>query len=132
MTTVIDNSTISSLPQTVLDYYKAMINYQLEQEAAMYGVDSATYMSQLGLTQEYIDSMIDAYATQNLIITAVAQAEKMEATEDEYKEAVTNYITSYGVETEEDLLKQVTKDEIMDSVVMKKAYDYIIDNAVVK
>lgn len=132
MTTVIDNATISSLPQTLLDYFQAMLSYQLEQEAAMYGMDSATYMSQLGITQEYIDSMVEAYATQHLIINAVAQAEKMEATEEEYNEAVTNYITSYGVETEEELLKQITKDEIMDNVVMQKAYDFIIDNAVVK
>lgn len=135
MTKVIDSSTISSLPQTLLDYYDAQLRNQVEQQAAAYGMDIATYIYQNGMTQADYDSYIkgysEAYAKRDLIITAVAQAEKMEATTDEYDKAITDYMSYYNVTTKDDLLKQITEDEIKDSVVMQKAYNYIIDNAVV-
>lgn len=136
MATVIENSTVKELPQTLLDYYTAQVGYQFEQEAAAYGMDITTYITEYGMTQEdydsYVKSLVEAYATRDLVINAVAQAEKMEATDEEYKDAVTKYLSYYGVETEEELLKQITKEEIQDSVVMQKAYDYIIEQAVVK
>lgn len=128
---VIDASTVSTIPQTLTDYYTAQANYQIEQMAAQYGVDKATYMTQTGLTQEQIDSFITDSATRDLIINAIAQLEKLEATDEEYKEAVTNYMSYYQVTTEEELLAQVTEAEIKDSVIMKKAYDFIVENAVV-
>lgn len=136
MATVIENSTIKELPQTLLDFYNAQVGYQFEQEAAAYGMDIATYIAEYGMTQEdyeaYVKSLVEAYATRDLVINAVAQAEKMEATDEEYTEAVTKYLSYYGVETEEELLKQISKEEIQDSVVMQKAYNYIIEQAVVK
>jgi trigger factor len=136
MTTVIDNSTIKELPKTLVDYYTAKVKYSFEDEAAMYGMDIETYVKNFGMSLEdynnYVSSLVDAYATRDLLLTAVVQTEKLEATEEEYQETLTEYMTYYGVEAEEDLYKQVSKDDITESLVMQKAYDLIIKEAVVK
>lgn len=135
ITAVINNATIKSIPQTLTDYYNAQLNNQFQQEAASYGVDLATYIAQYNMTQadydSYVKSMTESYATRDLIINAVAQKEKLEATDAEYKDAVTNYMSYYGASTEAALLAKVTEAEIKDSVIMKKAYDYLVNNAVV-
>lgn len=136
LSTLIENSTIKELPKTLLDYYTAQFNYQFQQEAALYGMDIETYLAEYNMTQEdfdnYIKSLVEMYATRDLVINAVAQAENMEATDEEYQKAVTDYMSYYGSETEEDLLQLISKEDIQTSIVMQKAYDFIVDNAVIK
>lgn len=135
MQTILDTSTIKELPKTLTDYYTAQIQASFEQEAANYGMDIETYVTANNMTMdnynEYVSNMVKMYAQRDLIINAVAQAEKLEATEEEMASALTDYMSYYGVDTEADLYAIVTEDEIKDGVVMQKAYDFIIDNAVV-
>jgi len=134
ITAIIDDSTIKSVPQTLTDYYTASLNYQYNQQATSYGMDFASFLQLYGMTQDdfntYLTTAVKAYATRDLIINAVAQTEKMEVSKDEYDKAVTDYLSYYNVTTEADLLKQVSKEEINNRVVMQKAYDLIVDKAV--
>jgi trigger factor len=136
MEALIEGATVSSLPETLLNYNTAYFNYQIGQEAAMYGMDIATYISQYGMTQEdfdaYVKSLSEASSKRDLVLTAVAQTEKMEATDEDYQAELPNYLSGYQVESEEELLKLVTKEEIERAIVMQKSYNFVIDNAVVK
>jgi trigger factor len=132
---ILDSSTIKEIPQTLTDYYTAQIQSSFEQEAAYYGMDLESYVSANNMTMdnynEYVASMVTMYSQRDLIVNAVAEAEGLTATEDEVAAAVTDYMSYYGVDTEDALYAIITKDEIQDGVVMQKAYDFIIDNAVV-
>lgn len=135
MQSILSSSTIKEIPQTLTDYYDAQIKASFEQEAAYYGMDIETYVTSNNMTMDnyntYITNMVQMYSQRDLIINAVAQAEKLEATDDEMTKAVADYMSYYGVDTEDALYAIVAKDEIADSVVMQKAYDFIIDSAVV-
>ncbi len=135
MTAVLDASTIKELPQTLIDYYTAQIQYSFEYEASAYGMDIETYVSNFNMTMdeynEYVNSMVDFYAKQHLILSAVIQAEGLEATQEEIDLAVTDYMGYYGVATKDELFETISEDDIKKDVVMQKAYDFILDNAVV-
>jgi trigger factor len=67
-----------------------------------------------------------------LVKKAVAETEKMSISDDEYKEKLPEFLENYGYETEEDLLAVLTKDQIKEELLLQKAQDFIIDQAVVK
>lgn len=135
-TTVIENADIKSFPQTLIDYYSAQGNYLYTSEASSYSMDLESYVSASGITMEqyneYIKSYAENFATQELILQAVANAENMEVSDDELKEEVEYGLSYYGVETEDELFEIVSKEQIMNSLIQQKAYDFIVASAVVK
>ncbi len=135
MAAILDNSTITELPKTLVDYYTAQLQYSFEQEASYYGMDINAYIAANNMTMEnfteYVNSLVDVYAKRDLIINAVAQAEAMVATEEELSQAITDYLGYYGVTTEEELFAAISEEDIKKAVVMQKAYSFIIDSAVV-
>lgn len=135
-TTVIENADIKSFPQTLIDYYSAQGNYLYTSEASAYGMDLESYVSASGITMEeyneYIKSYAENFATQELILQAVANTESIEVSNVELQEEVEYALSYYGVETEDELFKIVSKDQIKNSLIQQKAYDFIVASAVVK
>ncbi len=134
--TIIATSEIISLPKTLTDYYTAQRNYQITQEATYSGVDLETYVTGNGVTMDDFNAMVTKFAedmsTQELVLCAVAKAEKMEVTDEEYKEEVEYTMTTYDIKTEEELFAVVTEAEIKSNLLLQKAYNFIVDNTVVK
>ncbi len=132
MQAILDSSTITSVPETLTNYYTTLINYQVEQEASYYGMEKDAYIEYVGMTQDdfnsYIKEQVDFYGKYDLMLQAIVQAEKLELTDKEYKDAVANYMSSYGVTSEEELLKKVTESQIKYSLTMQKAYDLVVEN----
>ncbi|MDF2511318.1 MAG: trigger factor [Herbinix sp.] len=132
MQAVLDGSTITSVPETLTNYYTTLINYQVEQEASYYGMEKDAYIEYVGMTQDdfasYIKEQVDFYGKYDLMLQGIVQAEKLELTDQEYKDAVANYMSSYGVTSEEELLKKVTEAQIKYSLIMQKAYDLVLEN----
>lgn len=132
MQAVLDSSTIKSVPETLTKYYTALINYQIEQEAAYYGMEKDAYIESVGMTQDkfdtYVKDQVDFYGKYDLMLQGIVQTEKLELTDKEYKDAVANYMSTYNVATEEELLKKVTEAQIKYSLIMQKAYNLVIEN----
>lgn len=132
MQAILDSSTITSVPETLTNYYTTLINYQVEQEASYYGMEKDAYIEYVGMTQDdfksYINEQVDFYGKYDLMLQAIVQAEKIELNDEEYKAAIANYMSSYGVSSEEELLEKVTEEQIKYSLIMQKAYDLVIEN----
>jgi len=132
MQAIMDSSEIKSVPETLTNYYTALINYQVEQEAAAYGMEKDAYIEASGMTKEdfdsYLQQQVDFYGKYDLMLQAVVQAEKLALTDKEYEDAVAEYMTAYGASSKEELFKKVTEAQIKYSLTMKKAYDFVIDN----
>jgi trigger factor len=137
MTAIVDNAEISSIPQTLLDYYSysykeynsQMINY-------MYGMTLADYFAATGTSEEdfnaYVLTVAENYATSELVQKAIAEAEGMEITDEEYKEKLPQYITDYGYESEEALLQYETVEQTKENMLLEEALNFVADLAVVK
>jgi trigger factor len=134
LTTIIDNAEISSYPQTLIDYYSFEMRDYYTQYATMYGMELADFLSASGLTEESFATEQKAYAesraSQELALTAIIKAEKMELTDDEYKEGIAKVIEDYGYESEEVLFQSVTEEQVRESLIWEKAVKFVTEQAV--
>lgn len=107
-----------------------------------YGVDTFTvYSAMYGYTQEQFDEFMTSQAEMSVkysyMLSAIAEAEKLEATDDEVKSLISEMINSYGYENEEALNNQLRtyynadpQKVLKDQVLLNKATDIIVNSAV--
>ncbi|MDF2942968.1 MAG: trigger factor [Herbinix sp.] len=134
LTSIIDNSEISSYPQTLLDYYSYEMKDYYTQYAKMYGMEFADFLSASGMTEESFTTQQKSYAedraSQELALNAIIKAEKIELTDDEYKAGVAKILTDYGYASEDELFKSATEAQIKESLIWEKAVNFVTEQAV--
>lgn len=133
---IIDSSTFSSIPQSLIDYYaysyrtynEQMINY-------FYGTTLEDYLKQQGVTMDDFNKQVQEIATSyskaELVKKAIAETEGMQITDADYQTLLPEYMKSYGVDTEDTLRQYETKEESIDNMLMQKAMDFAVSQAVV-
>jgi trigger factor len=133
---VVANSAISSLPQTLIDYYANDLKVYYTNYAAAYGMDFATFLSTSGVTEDKFTEDAQDYAksmaTRDLVLGAVIKAEGIELSEDEYNEQVEAYAAQYGYENGEALLAAADAALLREDILYKKVQDFLVGEAVVK
>ncbi|MDF2486924.1 MAG: trigger factor [Herbinix sp.] len=134
ITTIVDTSTISSYPQSVVDYYAFEMESYYSQYAAMFGYELVDFLAANNLTEESFALEKKAYAedrtAQELVLNSIIKAEKMEISDDEYKAGVASYIEDYGYASEEEFFQNATEEQIRESLIWEKAVNFILDQAV--
>ncbi|HWT26302.1 MAG TPA: trigger factor [Mobilitalea sp.] len=135
MTAVVNDSTFTSVPQTLIDYYTVDYKNLYTQYATMYGMDFASFLSANGMSQSDFDTQAKSYAEsmskQELVIKAIIAAEKMTLSDQEYKDGVNKILKDYGYTSEADLLKNTTKEQLQENLLWQKAIDFVSSQAVV-
>lgn len=132
--TVVKNSKIKSYPQNLIDYFSASYeNYLTQVLYYQYGMTIKQFISATKTTQEKFDAEVkkqaESYASVEMVERSIAEAEKMEITDAEYKDGIADYVKNSGAPSEADLLKYMTKDQIKDDMLLKKALKFAVDNA---
>ena len=61
---------------------------------------------------------------------AIAKAENLEVSDDEYDASVERYTRSFGFESSEELISQYGKDLIRKQALYDKVLDFLLENAV--
>ncbi len=136
-----ENSVIAEISKTVeVEIPDAMIEDRVnyiarEQETSMMqqgisremylkftGMDEAAYLSQF-------KPMAEAQVKSLLVLNAVAKAEKIEATDDDINAEVEKISEQYGVEKDK-VLSMIPRTELEKDIIVKKAVDFVKDNAV--
>jgi trigger factor len=134
ITAIVDSSTISSYPQSVVDYYAFEMESYYLQYAAMFGYELADFLAANGMTEESFATEKKAYAedrtAQELVLNSIIKAEKMEISDDEYKTGVAGYVEEYGYASEEEFFQNATEEQIRESLIWEKAVNLILDQAV--
>lgn len=136
MQKVIDNAKISSIPENLLDYYKYVYgNYYEQMIYSNYQKSLADYLTESGKTQEeYEEELLPAaesLAKREMVDMAVAEAEGMTITEEEYQELLPDYLSMYGFDSEETLRKYETKKRTKEQMLITKVEDFLVDQAVI-
>jgi trigger factor len=134
MEAVIKDSKISSYPQTLIDYYVAAYkNYFTQSLQSTYSVSLEDYLKAMDKTQEEFDASVktvaENYASLELVERAIAKAEGLSITDEDYKNKIDAYVKDYSAVSEEDLLSRVPKEEIKDDMLLKAALQVAVDNA---
>jgi trigger factor len=135
ITAIVDGSTISSYPQSVIDYYAYEMESYYQQYASMFGYELADFLSANGMTEEKYAEEKKSYAedrtAQELVLNAIIKAENMQITDEEYKAGVANYIEEYGYASEEEFFQYATEEQIKESLIWEKAVNFILEQSVI-
>jgi trigger factor len=123
-------------PQGLLDYYTAQIKDYYTQLASYYSMDFASFLTASGKTEDQFNTDAQTYAqtmsSQELIIKAVIETEKMELTDQEYQDGVAKLATDYGYSSSDEFLKNAAESDIRESLLWQKTLDFVTEQAVVK
>lgn len=131
---IVESSTFSSVPQSLLDYYAYSYRKYNEQMAQyQFGASLDDYLTYVGMTKEDFEEIVskvaEGQAKAEIAEKAIADAEGIKISEAEYKELLPKYMSDRGVDTEENLLKYETKKQTKENMRMQKALDYIVGMA---
>lgn len=130
---VLNASKVSSVPESLSKYYTNVMNFQTYEVAKNQGIDVTEYLKNNNMTasqyNQYVASYVESYATQDLLIDAIAAAENLTISDDEISKTAKSYMTNYGYKTEEELYKVMPKSMIKESLLSTKVMDFVVKNA---
>ncbi len=133
---ILTASKISSLPQTLLDYYKNDMKVYYTNFAMAYGMDFAGFLAASGVTEEQFDKDTTGYAEsmarRDLIYGAIIKAEGIELSEDKFNEQAALLATEYGYESTQDFMAEADPDILKEEILMNMVTDLIVAEAIVK
>ncbi|MDO4903562.1 MAG: trigger factor [Limosilactobacillus sp.] len=126
------NADIQAIPQSMLD---EDINRQMQQYLGgmqQQGINPQMYFQITGTTQDDLKKQFAADAEQrvktNLVLQAIVDEAKIEATDDEIKAEIKDLAGQYGMD-EDAVAKALTKDMLAHDIKIKKAVDMVADSA---
>lgn len=131
---VIANAKISSYPKDyVKEYYDAQIE-SLENSMLSYGMTLNQYISMLGLSntsfaQQIVDSAKQT-VKQIIVVYMIADAESITVSEEEYQAKLTELAEAYAL-TEEEVLKNISREDIELEALADKVMSFTADAAAV-
>ncbi|MDO4299512.1 MAG: trigger factor [Lachnospiraceae bacterium] len=137
LTLVANNSKINDYPEEMVAYGVANMKSFYEQYAEAYGMEYGEFLeSFLGLTAEEFDSEAQTAVKQNmqqeLYMRAIAEAENIELSEEEYKAGCDELAERYGYESGDDLVAAYDEDTVRLSVLQEKVLDFLRENATIE
>ncbi len=137
MAKAIENAEMDIPELMIKDNVRQMVR-EFEYRVSMQGISADQYLQMMGMTREQLEEQMTPNAEQriksSLLLKAVAEAEKIEASEDDVDEELKRTAEIYGMEFDK-LKSQVTEEErgqIKDDLKLKKASEFITENAVEK
>lgn len=130
---IIENSTFDINDAEVQLYADQMISQYEGMAYNYYGVDLETYVaSALGMSMEDYEANCRESAVfqiqQTLVKKAVAEAESLEITDEDYNERVQEYMAYYGYTDVTEFETAVGVDSIKEQVLLDKAVEFIVEN----
>ncbi|MBO4903184.1 MAG: trigger factor [Lachnospiraceae bacterium] len=133
----VENATLKQdIPEKYLEEKKQAMIRTAKSNAEAYGKTYEDYLhSYLNMDEatflETIDKSTTQIAKQSLVIGAIAETENITVSDEELKEKIASTMAEYGYEKEKDLFETVSKEDILDDLLLEKVQDFLADNAVI-
>lgn len=132
----VENATVNEYPETEMESaYSNMENYY-KSLAEYYQMEYADLLTQLNTTEdtfrEDLKDVAELSVKEKLVALAIIDAEKLAISDKEFDETAEEYVKTYGFESKEAMLESITKDALLEQMLMEKARQFVIDNAVEK
>ncbi len=128
------NATVNEYPESEMNKAFANMKEYYSQFAAAYGVDLNTLLEQLGSSEETFEDDMREYAemavAEKLIAIAIAEAENITVSDDEYNAKIDEYLATYTqYETKEEIEAVIDPDNLRDQLLMEKVLQFVMDSA---
>ena len=133
--TVCDNTEID-IPSGMVETETDNMIKDIEQRLMYQGLNFAQYLQMMGKTEEDMRKEMKEQAERQvktkLVLGAIVEAEKIEATDEEVKAKLEEMATMYGKDAKDLEANESLKAYIAESVKTEKAISFIVDNAKIK
>lgn len=132
----VENATVNEYPESEMENaYTNMENYY-KNIAEYYQMEYADFLAQLSTSEdtfrEDLKEVAEASVKEKLVALAIVKAENLEISDKEYEEKTAEYVENYGFESKEAMIEAVTEEALMEQMLMEKARQFVLDNAVTK
>lgn len=128
--TVVENSTVISYPEELIDYYLAQFEAQYRYYSQKSGVNYEEILADYGLTEESLIKEAESYAKDDLVYAAIVKVEGIEITEADkaahFDRFVDQYVAVYGYT--KDYVKENLSEIVYDSMLHDKMIEFLILN----
>lgn len=132
---VVDNATVNEYPQSEMDKAFANMKEYYSQVAAAYGTDLDALLTQFNSSEETFEDDMKEYAemavAEKLVAIAIAEAEKIVVTDEEYDAKIDEYLATYSqYETKEEIEAVIDPNNLREQLLMEKVMQFVMDSAV--
>lgn len=135
--TIVENTTVVKYPEKELNQIADQLVAEIEAYTEAAGVNFDVYVEAIyGKTEDefraYAEEVAQAQVKEDMIIYAIARAENLEVTDEQYHEYAALFMEQLGYSTEEELEQHYTTGAIKESILGDVVKEFVADNAVVK
>ena len=136
ITQVTDRSTVTEVPQELVDkFYQVNIN-NMTYQAGMYGMDLETFVSAYyGMDSETFEAetvaAAEISAKQAMVCLKIAQEENLSVSDEELNTSAEERFAEYGYTTADDFKASIDMEEYRDSLLLNKVVDFLVENATI-
>lgn len=126
------------IPEAMITTQQRQMADDFAQRIQMQGISIDQYFQFTGLTREaFLEQMkpqAEKRIQSRLVLEAVAKAENMEASEEEFKEEIKKMAEAYQMEEEKltEMISAFEEKAIKEDICIKKAVDFVVEQAVEK
>ena len=126
------------IPKAMLETQQRQMAEDFAQRIQMQGLSIDQYFQFTGLTREALLEQIKPQAEKRiqsrLVLEAVAKAENIDASDEEYNEEIKKMAEAYNMDVEEinDMIGAFEQKSIREDICIRKAVDFVVEHAVEK
>ena len=132
MQQVIDGSTVEDYTDETYNSSKEAIDESYASYGEMFGYTSADEIYEaFGLSADDIESEVMNLVSRTVIITAIAQQEGLEVTDDYYNENIASIAKEYEYDSTDELLQDYSEDELRSMMLEEKVLEFLEQHAVI-
>ena len=79
--------------------------------------------------EEEIKAAVESMVYEDMVVTSIAEKEKITVSDDEYTQYVENNLDTYGMSSVEEFESTYSKESVMDELLREKVQKFLLDNA---
>ena len=123
------------IPEAMIETQQRQMIDEFAQRIQMQGLTLEQYFQFTGASYDQMIEQVKPQAEKRiqsrLVLEAVAAAEKIEATEEDYEEELKSMAEAYQMEVDKvkELLPEKSVKQIKEDIAVKKAAEFVVDNA---
>ena len=133
---VYENATIDGYPEENLQYTVDRAKSYYEWLASMYGMTLEDYLVAYGMDEETFMEQVQPVAEealgQEMTLLAIAEAEGMEISDEEYQEGLEKYAETQGMDDPAKLEEAYGENYIRNSLLQEKVLEFLYENATIE
>ena len=134
ITAVIENAQME-IPEAMVETQQRQIVDEFAQRLQMQGLSMEQYFQFTGLSYQHMMEQVKPQAERKiksrLVLEAVVAAENIAATEEDYEEEIKRMAEGYRMEADKikELLGEQGKKQIMEDLAVRKAAEFVVNEA---